>query len=318
MIKSKLLVCAGICLFANATHLCAQEKPLISNVAHDESGLTITWNVKTNAFIVVRYDSIPGEGLTVVSSRGLTEQAAMVSTENPMAFFTVMLGLRAVDFNDPLFEGVVRSALENKMTPTNRVYDCEAAGIRFLNLSGMAVGDLTGLEYLSGLTNLVLRSSGLAVIAPLGALRDLSSLELGGNRLGALTDLTAPTNLVVLGAANNEIADLAGLQALPGLRVLDVGNNHVEEIGVLAGMHDLEELYLDHNRIQNIDALAGLLNLNTLDLSGNRIRDIQSLIENARNGGLGHGDTVHLSGNKDLDLNQIVELRAYGVNVIFP
>ena len=105
--------------------------------------------------------------------------------------------------------------------------------LRRLNLDGTRV-DLWDLATLRGLTELSLRSNGLADVWALSSMNGLEVLDLGGNRIGDLAAVAALADLRVLGVSGNRVAELWPLAGLERLSELHVGGNLIEDFAPLA------------------------------------------------------------------------------------
>lgn len=147
------------------------------------------------------------------------------------------------------------------------------------------LGDLSGLECLTGLKSLTLQGS---------AIRDLSPLA-------ALTQLT---NLQVQETA---ISDLHALSGLSGLSALSLRASAIVDLSPLAGLSGLTTLTLSGNAIVDLAPLSGLVQLKTLDLSSNQILNLGPLLVNPA---LATGSTVTVTSNPFDCAAQAVNMKA--------
>lgn len=113
------------------------------------------------------------------------------------------------------------------------------------------INDLTGLEYAT----------------------ELSELLLLNNRISDITPLTGLTRLTVLDLWNNEVSDITPLTQLTQLAQLNLGENQISDITTLAELTQLTHLLLNSNQISDATALTELVNLKALYLTGNPILD---------------------------------------------
>ncbi len=79
------------------------------------------------------------------------------------------------------------------------------------------ISDLTGLEFATNLTGLLLVNNSITDLSPLSNLTNLQGLILINNSISDLTPLSGLTNLQTLWLQNNSISDLAPLVANTGL-----------------------------------------------------------------------------------------------------
>jgi len=90
--------------------------------------------------------------------------------------------------------------------------------------------NLSGLEYATGLTKLLLPRNGLRDISALSGLTDLTRLELPGNNITDLTPLSGLTNLQRLVLGYNAITDISPLRNLTALEALYLRSNRIVDI----------------------------------------------------------------------------------------
>jgi hypothetical protein len=100
-----------------------------------------------------------------------------------------------------------------------------------VDLSGKAIGDITGLSFAAGITE----------------------LDLSGNAILDITELSELTSLQALDLSDNLVGDISALSDLDGLASLNLSGNELFEIDAL----------------YNVDAPPDMLALQTLDVSVN-------------------------------------------------
>lgn len=147
--------------------------------------------------------------------------------------------------------------------PAAEVTTAEAAQVTTLLAqftSGVAIGDLTGLQAFSNLTSLQL-------VGPGNTFTDLTPLS----GLTKLTDLTLNQDPALTGA------DLAPLAGMTSLRTLQANDDPIASVSAISGMSWLTSLALTSDQIANVSPLSRLTNLTGLDLANNRIRDVSGL-----------------------------------------
>lgn len=153
------------------------------------------------------------------------------------------------------------------------------------HVSTGTVSDLTGLEFATNLTSLVLYGNGISDISPLAKLVNLTSLDLDGNRISDISPLAKLVNLTSLSLAGNDISDISPLANLVKLETLYLGDgvyglfggNDISDISPLAELINLKILSLSLNDISDISPLKDLVNLTDLDLYDNDISDVSPL-----------------------------------------
>ena len=141
-----------------------------------------------------------------------------------------------------------------------------------------AIGNLTGLEYLTGVEKLWLDFHRITDLRPLAGLTQLTDLRLRSNRITDLSPLTGLTRLTILYlGSSGGITDLSPLAGLTRMQKFQLNNAQVSDLSPLRDMTALTLLELTGNRIKDLSPLAGLTQLTSLTLPENLIRDLSPL-----------------------------------------
>jgi hypothetical protein len=241
-----------------------------------------------------------------------------------------------VTFADPVLENEVREAL---LIGPQDALTCElAAGLTTLDASGPGARrsvsgspewqdpdhlfhDLSGIQNLSGLTDLGLRNRGLSDISPLAGLTELINLNLHTNWISDISPLGGLTRLVRLRIAENPLTDISALSELTELRVLrmhrhgdfiggQVSRTHMGATGILftnavtnisplANLTKLVDLNIHTQDISDLTPLSGLTSLIELRLAANSFTDLGPLR------GLANLQYLELTGNDITDITPL-------------
>ncbi|HUW62494.1 MAG TPA: leucine-rich repeat domain-containing protein [Candidatus Bathyarchaeia archaeon] len=177
-----------------------------------------------------------------------------------------------VSFPDPGLEAAVREAIGQ---PVGEILDTDLAGLTYLSAFGRNVSDLTGIEYCTDVTNLLLGSNQLVNLEPLSGLTNLQSLTMEDNQISDITPLAGLVNLEYLWLKNNNIGSIAVLSGLSKLNQLMLHGNPLTDLSPLAGLISLKELWAGYE-IGDLAPLAGLTNL-TLLFVGYNVTDLTPL-----------------------------------------
>lgn len=205
---------------------------------------------------------------------------------------------------DPALEGEVRAALG--LGRAESLTCGRAASLRSLGANGAGIRHLTGIENLTGLTELLLarnaiedlgplasltglryldvRENAVTDLGPLAGLTAMVALSVGHNLLSDLAPLRSMTALQQLGASHNRITDLSPLSEFEGLLRLELYNNEITDLSPIAGMWTLQTLDVGRNTVPDLSPLAGLDNLLIIGLERTTVTDLRPL-----------GDMLHLS-----------------------
>ena len=181
--------------------------------------------------------------------------------------------------------------------------------------------DLSGIQNLTGLTNLALPNRGLSDISPLAELSELTHLNLHTNWISDISPFRKLTNLVDLRIAENPLTDVSPLGELTELRVLRMHRhgdfiggqnprsvmgatgvlftNAVTDISSLAKLTKLVDLNIHTQNISDLTPLRGLTSLIELRLAGNSFTDISPLR------GLTTLEYLELTGNDITDISPL-------------
>ena len=161
------------------------------------------------------------------------------------------------------------------------------------------ITDLTGLEYCTRLTKLVLLQNKIRDvnslanltnlkhlglyhnqirdISPLANLSSLTHLDLNANQVTDLNDMANLTSLIYLYLNDNQLTNIDGLINLRKLEILHLVDNKIADISPLSNLTNLTQLYVRGNQLKDISGIANLTNVNNLILSNNQITDISAL-----------------------------------------
>ncbi len=140
--------------------------------------------------------------------------------------------------------------------------------------------DVTPLQGLTKLQELVLSGNQITEIEPLRGLTNLQSLDLSFNQITEIEPLRGLTNLQSLDLSLNNASNIAPLQHLTNLQTLYLIGNQIDDITPLQHLTNLQTLYLSKNQIADVTPLQHLTNLQTLDLSNNPISSQNDLDKN--------------------------------------
>ena len=127
--------------------------------------------------------------------------------------------------------------------------------LKFLNLTGMGIRSLSGIE---------------------GAI-NLAELHINGNPISDISPLADLTNLRFLFGSGMGISDLTPLANLTKLETLRLSDNEISDISPLGGLTQLKNLHVGHNKISDVSPLANLTQLKWGDLRNNDISDFSPL-----------------------------------------
>ena len=163
---------------------------------------------------------------------------------------------------DPDKDGIITSAELNALTGS-------------LDLSNKNISDISGLQALTGITDLYLNNNKIETIEVLSNLSSLLRLDVSNNNITQINSI--PKNLVTLHLENNNIttADIVG--CCRDMVYLFADGNNIGNIEFLKVMTNIKNLSMANNNIADISPLGTLVNMKYLNLSDNEITDITAL-----------------------------------------
>ena len=259
--------------------------PVVLNVSGNFFGKVETWTVSSSQPSVVT-TSLSGSEVTLTPvSEGwaaVTIQASSGDLRATQIFYASVGGVAVPErefevlIPDANLRAAVRSALE--LAEGDLLTQQRMLTLRTLSASGASISNLTGLEYARGLTSLSLGTNQIRDLTPLENLWSLTDLVLSKNQ--EIVDFTPLENLRSLrhlDLDNNRIVDLTPLENLRSLRHLDLDNNRIVDLTPLENLTNLTDLSLIGNQIRDVSPLEGLTSLQKLWIAQNPIADLAPL-----------------------------------------
>ncbi|HEX32074.1 MAG TPA: hypothetical protein ENF88_00085, partial [Candidatus Acetothermia bacterium] len=258
----------------------------------------------------------------------------VLSEDDIRGLFAQGVPEKPVSFPDADLEGAIRKALHR---PTGPILNIDLLGIRQLDLSGLGIKDLTGIEHCYDMKVLTINNAQIADFTPLSAMRGLHWLYLENDDISDISFLAHTRTLRILDLAGNHVSDLSPIEGCPLLWKVFLTNNNVHSLvplpygrefflagnaitslAPLADSTHLRVLDINGNNVSDISVLSKSPWLKYLNLSNNKISDLKPLVDNP---GVEKNDVLDVRGNP-LDLSsdsmvteQIEELRSRGVQV---
>ncbi|MEZ4629983.1 MAG: hypothetical protein R2880_04585 [Deinococcales bacterium] len=180
------------------------------------------------------------------------------------------------NFEDASLEGRVKAFLGLPENARITCQDMEQLGV--LDLQGLAVTSLKGLEYATNLFGLNTYWNPITDLSPLAGLKNLNWIDMVASQVSDLSPLVGlKDNLKGLYIAYNPISDFSPLAELVNLEGLYVGGTGNFDANVLTGLTNLVGLIIIGTNMSDTSPLANLNRLNYLDLGSNSITDISPL-----------------------------------------
>ena len=178
----------------------------------------------------------------------------------------------------------------------------EMATLTYFRRDNAGISDLSGLEFATNLTRLLLPRNSISDISPVAGLINLTQLHLPSNSISDISPVARLINLTYLNLWRNSISDISAVAGLTNLTGLFLQENSISDISPIAGLKELTQLVLHDNSISDISPVAALTNLTWLNLLRNSISDISPVA------GLTNLTQLQLSGNSISDVSSVAGL----------
>ncbi|MBC9944983.1 hypothetical protein ICL81_10780 [Leucobacter sp. cx-328] len=210
-----------------------------------------------------------------------------------------------VDVPDPLLaEAILAKTGKTEMTRAT------LRKLVTLNIDGLDVKDLTGLQYATRLSKLEMRDTLVTTLAPLAGAESLMYLYAGYQTSGAGTVLESPLsnisalrelpllNYVALNGA--DITDIEPLRGAEGLVRVEVANvTKLRDLSPLSKSPILREVYAQGTAVSDLSPLSDLPEMRTISVPNANVSDISVVA------GLPHLSILNVNGNHVTDISMI-------------
>ncbi len=123
-------------------------------------------------------------------------------------FSSCPLSLVFVKFNDPALEAIVKEKLGLRLTPVTSV---DMLGLFSLDISGVGINDLTGLEYALSMTFFDASTNPISDLRALKTCISLRTLNLEDTEVFEISALESLTRLELVDLCGNAVNDLQPL-----------------------------------------------------------------------------------------------------------
>ena len=141
-----------------------------------------------------------------------------------------------IRFGDPR----LGNAIAVKLGVDGGVTPGDAAKLTDLDISGLGITSLTGIEYCVNLNSLKAESNQIRSVAPLATLTALTYLDLKDNAIADVTPLGGLRNLRSLILMYNLVSDMTPIGQLVSLTTLDMWGNRLTDISPVAHLTNLQ------------------------------------------------------------------------------
>ena len=154
-----------------------------------------------------------------------------------------------------------------------------ASNLESIHIENIHLDDLSFLEQLSVLYELVIKNSGVSDISALSRFEDIDTLTISNGNVTDISCLENLYNLYAVDLSYNSITDASALSDKPNLSTIYLNNNNLTELPDFSGCESLfienvpEILFYDNPNLTDISSLEGTT-IKNFDISGTAITDI--------------------------------------------
>ena len=164
------------------------------------------------------------------------------------------------------------------------------------------IRDLTGLQFATNLTELVIWHNQISDLSPIAGLINLRVLYAHDNALSDISPVRGLTNLTQLVFDRSQVSDISPVRGLTNLTHLEFDETPVSDISPVRGLTNLTSLELHRTLVSDLSPIANLTKLKRLYCWDANISDLSPI---ARLTDLEKG---YFQGNRIADLSALTEL----------
>ena len=157
--------------------------------------------------------------------------------------------------------------------------EAEMEMIYGIDLSGLGITNISGLEYAANLEYVDLSNNSLTNIDALASCSELQYVDISNNQITSVVALANASKMFILVADNNNITSVSAIAGLDNLVTVSFAGNAIADISVLQNMDSLRNVNFGGNDIANIDALSTLTYVNYLYFADNEITSLVAIAD---------------------------------------
>ena len=139
------------------------------------------------------------------------------------------------------------------------------------------IRDLTGLQFATNLTELVVWHNQISDLSPIAGLINLRVLYAHDNALSDISPVRSLTNLTQLVFDRSQVSDISPVRGLTNLTHLEFDESPVSDISPVRGLTNLRQLEIHHTLVSDLSPIAGLTNLETIYCWDANISDLSPI-----------------------------------------
>jgi len=179
---------------------------------------------------------------------------------------------------DPYLRQAVLSNLGKPVESTDPITIDDIKNLKgTINIQGVALKSIKGLEYATSLDTLIINNTELEDVSAISNLNNLTHLILDDDKITTLPSFSNLSKLEYFEVHRNYISDLSPVLDAVNLKNLQINDNRISILPDMKRLSKLTTLYLSNNKISDLTPIAELASLENLYLSGNNISEYSTL-----------------------------------------
>ena len=178
----------------------------------------------------------------------------------------------------------------------------EIKKLRRIDAFGRGIRDLTGLQYATNLSRLVIENDQVSDISPIAGLTNLRELSFENNPVSDISPVQGLINLTWLEFDRTQVSDISPVRGLRNLDSLEFHSTKVSDLSPVRNLTSLTRLAFHDTLVSDLSSVRGLINLETLEFGDSSVSDLSPIQ------GLTKLKHLHFSGANVSDASPIARL----------
>lgn len=151
-------------------------------------------------------------------------------------------------------------------------------GLQYLDISNTPVTSISGLRYAKSLKVFNLENAPVGDISVVSRMPHLEHISVAGTFVTNFSPLTGLTRLTHLEAANTDVNSFETIDSLRSLEILDLKGTKLVTLSQLSSLNNLNQLKVDSTQLLNIDGIEAMPSLSMISLNNTRVADLTPAI----------------------------------------
>ena len=201
---------------------------------------------------------------------------------------------------DPILRTIIAEQLGKSLNAPITVEEMKR--LRRIDAFGRGIRDLTGLQYATNLSRLVVENAQVSDISPIAGLTNLRELSFENNPVSDISPVQGLVNLTWLEFDRTQVSDISPVRGLRNLDSLEFHSTEVSDLSPVRNLTSLTRLAFHDTLVSDLSSVRGLINLETLEFGDSSVSDLSPIQ------GLTKLKHLHFSGANVSDASPIARL----------